>query len=310
VVLFKDLEGNIVEYNGVIADITARKRAEEEVQQYREHLEDVVAKRTAQLHQEIEVRQRAEEKRLKLEAQLHQAQKLEALGMLAGGIAHDFNTLLGTILGYVELLDKRHPQGSREREYLDNMARVGKRAADLIAQLLSFSRAETLQHQPLALIPIIQDTLTMMHAIIPSTITIQQHLQPDCRPVLANPTQIQQVLVNLCTNAIHAMQPHGGRLDVALEEVLWSEGKIPPDPALKENTRYLHISVSDTGCGMPPEVQERIFDPFFTTKEVGQGTGLGLSVVHGIVANHHGHITVETVPDQGTTVHVYFPAIE
>jgi signal transduction histidine kinase len=277
---------------------------------------------------DISERKRAEAERRQLEMQLRQSQKLEAVGILAGGIAHDFNNVLGTMLGYTELLAMRSSEGGKERRYLNEIHRAGKRASDLVRQILTFSRHEVGQRAELSLIPLIKETLQMIRVLLPATITIHHHLDPNCRPILANATQLHQVIVNLCTNAMYAMQDGGGTLEIRLEEIsniaAWippnvtghaqnpsimpgagEQGEVPPKDAV-----FLHLMVRDTGCGISPDVKEHIFDPFFTTRDAGEGSGLGLSVAHGIVKEHEGWITVESELDVGTTIHLFFPTID
>ena len=250
-------------------------------------------------------RKLAETRQRQLEAQLHQSQRLEALGILAGGIAHDFNNILGTMLGYTELLLTEYPENRKIQDYLQQVYRAGERAADLVQQILTFSRAEEHRLQPTLIAPIIADALKMLRATLPANVVIRQDLQPNRHPILADATQIHQVLVNLGTNAAYALRGRGGLLDVALAEERH-------DPAQAQILglaagAYLKLTVRDTGCGMPPDVREHIFEPFFTTKDVGEGSGLGLSVVHGIVKGHQGVITVESAPGQGTAFRIFFP---
>jgi PAS domain S-box-containing protein len=278
---------------------------------------------------DITERKRAEDERRQLEVQLRQSQKLEAVGILAGGIAHDFNNILGTMLGYTELLRMRAADESKERHYLDEIDRAGKRASELVRQILTFSRHEVGQRAELSLAPLILETLQMIRVLLPATITIRHELAPHCRPILANATQLHQVLVNLCTNAMYAMQNTGGVLDIRLDEAVVPAQSVPPNvityqptsvsvlqssvdgrPELPEGAVYLHVMVSDSGCGIAPNVREYMFDPFFTTRNAGEGSGLGLSVVHGIVKEHHGWIAVESEMNVGTTIHLFFPTIE
>lgn len=257
--------------------------------------------------QNLVQRRQAEEERRKLETQLRQSQRLEALGILAGGIAHDFNNILGTILGYIELLLAEQVDGSKGTEYLEQVYQAGERATDLIQQILAFSRAQEQTLKPTDIVPIVEEALKMMRATIPTNVEIHQNISPNCPPILADATQIHQVIVNLCVNAREAMREHGGLLDVTVEKMTYS-----PDQEILDVTAgsYLKLTVKDTGCGMVPEIQEHIFEPFFTTKEVGAGSGLGLSVVHGIVKSHHGVIAVETEPGEGTTFQSFFPVTE
>jgi len=253
-------------------------------------------------------RRQAEEEQRKLEAQLRQSERLKALGFLAGGIAHDFNNILGTMLGYTELLLDKYSENSQEKEYLKQVYRAGERATDLVQQILTFSRSQEHTLKSTDISPTIEEALKMMRATIPANIEIRQHLQPNCRPILADTTQIHQVIINLCVNAFHAMREQDGILDVTLKEMTYD-----PDqehiPGLTAGS-YLKLTVRDTGCGMTPDVQEHIFEPFFTTKEIGEGAGLGLSVVHGIVKGHHGMIAVESESGKGTICQIFFPSTD
>jgi PAS domain S-box-containing protein len=245
----------------------------------------------------------------RLEAQLLQAQKMEAIGTLAGGIAHDFNNILSSVIGYTELaLEEVSKEGLLHSNLLE-VLKAGRRARDLVRQILAFSRQSDQELKPLEISPIIKETLKLLRASLPSTINIKQHMGANLGTVMTDPTKINQILMNLCTNAAHAMGENGGTLEVNLEKV--ENGTdvgvrfsgLSPGP-------YLKLTVSDNGHGMAPEVKERIFDPYFTTKEKGEGTGLGLAMVHGIVKSHGGTITVYSEPEMGSTFHVYLPIME
>ena len=212
------------------------------------------------------------------------------------------------MLGYTELLLAQHAESFTDREFLEQIYQAGERATDLVQQILTFSHSREQQLQPLDLNLLVQEALRMIRATIPANIEIVSHLQTEPVTILGDPTQIHQVIINLCTNANHAMRDHKGILEVSLEEVPYDVArKAMPD--LPKN-RYVRLMVHDTGCGMPPEIQEHIFEPFFTTKNIGEGTGLGLSVVHGIVKSHKGAINVESMPQQGTTFQIFFPGTE
>jgi PAS domain S-box-containing protein len=243
--------------------------------------------------------------RRRLEERLLQTQKMAAIGTLAGGIAHDFNNILAAILGYTELAMADMPQNS-QHDYLQEVLTAGKRARDLVQQILTFSRQTKHQRHPVHLHQLIQETLVMLRASLPATIIIQQHLDAQIGPVMVDTTQMHQVLMNLCTNAEYAMRETGGLLDVRLEAVTLGPNAAALHADLHPG-RYVRIVVHDSGHGITSEVQERIFEPFFTTKEVGEGIGMGLAVAHGIVANHGGAITVESPPGHGTTFAVYLP---
>jgi PAS domain S-box-containing protein len=244
--------------------------------------------------------------RKRLETQLRQAQKMQAIGTLAGGIAHDFNNILSAILGYTELALDEAEQGSAVWNDLQGTLTAGRRARDLIQQILAFSRQTELARTSIQMHLLVEEALALLRAALPSTIMIRPIIDRHAGAVLADPTQMQQVLINLCTNAAHAMREAGGVIEVRLEpiEVAVDAPAISPD--LKAGA-YVRLTVQDTGHGMEPEILERIFEPFFTTKSMGEGTGLGLAVVHGIIANHGGAITVESTPGQGSTFAVYLP---
>lgn len=246
--------------------------------------------------------------RQSLENQLRQAQKMEAIGALAGGIAHDFNNILTPILGYSELVVERLPPSGEERGLVQEINKAGKRAKELVKQILTFSRQTEQQRQPVQIHLIVKEALKLLRSTIPTTIAIKQHVV-DCGMVMADPTQIHQVLMNLCTNAYHAMREAGGELSVSLSVVEITAQDYLDNLALQPGP-HVKLIVRDTGCGMSKELQARIFDPYFTTKKPDEGTGLGLSVVHGIVRSHQGHITVYSEPGQGSAFHVYLPQVE
>jgi PAS domain S-box-containing protein len=243
-----------------------------------------------------------------LEAQLRQAHKMESIGTLAGGVAHDFNNILGIILGNAELALDDIPRENPARLYLEEIQIAGSRAKDVVCQLLSFARKTTLEKKPANIAPIITESLKLLRSSIPSSIEIRQNIAKDADAILADPTQINQILINLCTNADHAM-PDGGILEICLKNVKFDEDTKARHPNLDPG-RYVNLVVSDTGHGIPSEEIDRIYDPYFTTKEVGKGAGMGLAVVHGIVMNHNGAIFVESELEKGTTFSLFFPATE
>ncbi len=245
----------------------------------------------------------AEEKR-QLENQLQQAHKMESIGTLAGGIAHDFNNILSPIFGYLELALLRG-QDDAVKTYLQHVLKAANRARGLVQQILTFSRQEVQRQAPIEMDVIVKEALKLLRATIPANIEIVQEIDPNCGLVLANPTQIHQILMNLCTNAYYAMRETGGELGVTLKPVEFS-GELVENVNLKPGL-YLRLDVRDNGSGMDDEALSKIFDPFFSTKPMGDGTGLGLSVVHGIVKNHGGSITVESKLEQGTIFHVFLP---
>ena len=241
----------------------------------------------------------------RLEEQLRHAQKMKAIGNLAGGIAHDFNNILGIIMGYTELATEGLPDGAAERNYLLQVLSAADRAKELVAQILAFSRKGEKERNPILLKDIVIDTTKLLRSILPTTIDIRSHIEEPLGHVLANPTQMHQVVMNICTNAAHAMKEKGGILEIILKEV-----DLEPDPQNPENpgpVRYQRLTFSDTGHGMPADIMERIFDPYFTTKKTGEGSGMGLAVVHGIVKSHKGDISVYSETGKGTTFQVYLP---
>jgi PAS domain S-box-containing protein len=244
--------------------------------------------------------------RTRLEVQLRQAQKMEALGTLAGGIAHDFNNSLTAILGYTELALFTIPAESPPGRHLQAVREAGQRAAALVQQILTFSRRTAPARTPTQLQPLMQDTLQFLRATLPTTIALQQDLDPRAGMVLADAGQLRHVLLHLCTNAAHAMRETGGALYVRLEAIRLPTEDTAAPPGLGAGP-YVRLTVRDTGHGMLPAIQDRIFEPFFTTKGPGEGTGMGLAVVHGIIASHGGAITVESAPGSGTTAQVYLP---
>jgi nitrogen-specific signal transduction histidine kinase/ActR/RegA family two-component response regulator len=241
-----------------------------------------------------------------LERQLRQAQKMEALGTLAGGIAHDFNNILYAILGFTTLAQEKVPADDSVHADLQEVLSAGERAADLVKQILSFSRQAEQEAVPLHVHLIVHEAAKLVRASVPRRIEIRKNVQKGNDVVLADPTQIHQVLMNLCTNAVHAMPKGDGILGIELEPIEVGAALARQIPDLLAGP-YLRLRVSDTGKGMPPEMLERIFDPFFTTKEPGEGTGLGLAVVHGIVAGCGGAIHVQSKPGAGTVFDVYLP---
>ena len=243
-----------------------------------------------------------------LEAQLQQAHRMQSIGTLAGGIAHDFNNILSAIIGYTELTADCLDKGSLLYNNLQEVLEAGNRAKDLINQILTFSRQSEQDLKPLQLKLIVNDALKLIRATLPSSIEIQTDLKSDAA-ILGDQIKIHQILMNLCTNASHAMQEKGGLLSVSLSEVEFDSTLGVNHFDIKPGS-YLKLSVSDTGHGMTPTLMEHIFDPFFTTKEKGQGTGMGLSVVHGIVKSHNGTIHAYSEPGQGSTFNVYLPVIE
>ena len=247
--------------------------------------------------------------RKSLESQLQQAQKMEAVGTLAGGIAHDFNNILGIIMGNAELAIDDVPEWNPARNNIEEVRKACIRARDVVRQILTFSRQAGPQLKPIKISPIISDSLKLIRASIPSTIEIRQNFSNEFDTVKANPTQINQLLLNLCTNAAHAMEEKGGMLEVNLENITLDEESAKPYPELDPGY-FLKLTIRDTGHGIEPESLDRIFNPYYTTKEVGKGTGMGLAVAHAIVKNHGGAITVTSNIDKGTVFQILLPVID
>lgn len=271
-------DGETIGIRGVLTDITAEKRARQEKQ--------------------------------KLETQLIQAQKMEAIGTLAGGIAHDFNNILSAIFGYTELIRIKLPSESPFHELLEQVTTAAERAKDLVQQILLFSRQTNQVKKQIQPHLVIREALKLLRSSIPTTIEIKQNVPSNCESILADPTQIHQIVMNLCTNAYHAMREEGGvlgvnlsRIDITMED--FSSTSLDIDPG-----QYLMLEIADTGSGMDQATMEKIFDPYFTTKPRGEGTGLGLSVVHGIVKDSGGHIRVYSEPGEGTNIKIFFPRLE
>jgi PAS domain S-box-containing protein len=276
--LVRDKAGKIAAYRGIVRDITDKKR---------------------------------------LEQQLAQAQKMEAIGTLAGGIAHDFNNILGIILGYSELMLDEIPEENQLHLQALQIRTASERAAALVKQILAFSRQSKQERNPLKISLILKEALKLLRSTLPSLIEIRQDIRADSDIVLSDVTQVHQIIMNLGANAAHAMREKGGILQVTLDNVMIeSAGASNPDEKtsnLYKNLKpgpYLRLIVSDTGHGIPPDVAKRIFDPFFTTKDPGEGTGMGLAVVHGIVKSHGGDISVYSEQEKGTSFHVYLPQMQ
>jgi len=245
--------------------------------------------------------------RRKMEGQIQQMQKMESIGQLAGGIAHDFNNILTALVGNIYLARTDASVTPAMLEYLDNMTAATQRAADLVNQILTFSRQKKAEREPIQLNHTVLEALKLLRASLPAGIRIQTELT-ETPTVLANATAIHQVIMNLGTNAWHAMRPHPGVLKVDMRTMEADADFVKLHPGLRPGG-YVMLSVSDSGCGMDRATQERVFDPFFTTKAVGEGTGLGLAVVHGIMRSHEGAVTVYSQPGEGTAFHLYFPIL-
>ena len=241
-----------------------------------------------------------------LENQVRQAQKMEAVGTMAGGIAHDFNNILAAIRGYADLLKLTLPKDSRALPNVEEIILAAKRARDLIKQILVFSRRTEPEQELIQLQKVIRETRQLLRSSTPLIVKMKENIDDSCGPVLADPTQMQQIIMNLCTNAFYAMRNSGGSLEIALKEITVTDDLVKTTPGLGHG-RYVQLTVSDTGEGMDKTTIERIFEPFFTTKPVGEGTGLGLSVVLGIVQRHKGTMTVYSEMGKGTRFMIYLP---
>ncbi len=254
-----------------------------------------------------EHQQAAEEKKM-LAAKLRQAQKMESIGTLAGGIAHDFNNILTAIYGYAELARMEITRPEKAEKYIKEILQGADRARELVNQILTFSRKGERILKPLHVQSIIKEAFKLLRSTLPTTIEITQDINPDCDPVLADPTEIHQVIMNLCTNAYHAMRRSGGVLSISVQPVHLDDYTFSSTLHLQPGS-YLKIEIQDTGEGMPEKVLGRIFEPYYTTKEQGEGTGLGLAVAHGIITGLHGDITVCSNPGKGTTFTFYLPTV-
>ena len=273
-----DQEGRVTRYDGIVQDISARKQAETE--------------------------------REKLEGQLRQAQKMESIGTLAGGIAHDFNNILSPLIGFAEILQEDLPVNSQEQESIGEVLQAAFRARDLVKQILAFSRQGDQEFKPVRLQSILGEALKLLKSSLPKTIDIRIDIHSDCGMVVADEGQIHQVIMNLVTNAYHAMQESGGQLTLVLEEIQVESSPIGSGFFALLPGKYACLKVMDTGTGIQKEVMDKIFDPYFSTKETGKGTGLGLSIVRGIVKTCKGDIRVYSEPGKGTQVHLYLPIVE
>ncbi|MBN1808253.1 MAG: PAS domain S-box protein [Planctomycetes bacterium] len=305
--LFPDIRGTKSEE--LYLDVQRTRRAKATLDEYELHGKTFAFELSAYPSSDgIAVLTKDITERRNLEEQLRQSQKMEAVGQLAGGIAHDFNNLLTVITGYGEMLLRKTLEDAEAHKRLEAIVQAGKRAADLTRQLLVFGRKQTLQPRVLNLTDVVGNVLKMLPRLIGEDIVITLQLEPELEYVLADPVAVEQIVMNLATNARDAM-PHGGGLVIATANAAFSEvrSEIPPDA---QPGGYVMLSVQDNGSGMDLETQERVFEPFFTTKEKGKGTGLGLSTVYGIVKQSGGHITVKSEPGRGTTFTVYLPTVE
>jgi two-component system cell cycle sensor histidine kinase/response regulator CckA len=294
---------------GVAVILSRQKRAEAEVRRARDELERRVAGRTEELARANRELQSEMAERKKAEEGLRQAHKMQAIGTLAGGIAHDFNNILSVIVTNAEVALFDMNGEAALRPNLQEIVKAGLRGRDLVRQILAFSRKSEKEYRLCGLAPIVKETFDMLRASIPTTIDMRLAIETDSDMALSDPSQVQQIMINLCTNAAYAMRETGGRLEVALRDVFFGLADPLPDVDMSRGA-YLVLSVSDTGRGMDGEVRRRIFEPFFTTKPPGEGTGLGLSVVYGIVKDHGGGLAVASAPGEGSVFTVYLPRAE
>ncbi len=231
---------------------------------------------------------------------------MEAIGTLAGGIAHDFNNILAAIIGYTEMARDGIPEESLAARDLDKVLAAGDRAANLVKQILSFSRQDETEYVFLHPATIAEKVVEILRSTLPGTIEFNQDIDSTTGLIFADPTEIHQILMNLCTNAFHSMEETGGKLDILLKEVDLSREDLKNDSHIKTGA-FIQLSVCDSGFGVASKIKDKIFDPYFTTKRIGNGMGMGLSVVHGIVKSYGGFITFSSEAGKGTAFHVFLP---
>lgn len=295
----------------IAQDITVRKNIEEELRMHRDRLEDLVRQRTAELEdrsmklaEQVSGRRMAEEEKRITESQLAQTQRIEAMDRFAGGIAHDLNNILYPIILNIEELLAEAPLDSRMHGMLEQTLKAAYRQKDLVKKILSFSRKSELRLAPIHVAPLLEDTLDFLRSTLPRTIAVTQQIDTSSDIIMGDPTQIQQVLMNLCQNAADSLESGKGTIIVRITTIRLNPARIDHEIQTGD---YLELSVRDTGSGIAPGVMEHIFEPFYTTKGVGMGTGLGLSVVRGIVKSHGGAITARSEPGKGALFTVYLP---
>jgi PAS domain S-box-containing protein len=261
------------------------------------------------VYTDISEQRKIQDERKEYEARIQQMQKMEAIGTLAGGIAHDFNNILSGVIGYAELSLAETRKNTPMHRNLQQILIGGRRAGDLVRQILTFSRQSERELKPLQIGPMLKEALKLLRSSLPATIEISKYVSPEVDNVMADPTQIHQIIMNLCTNAAQAMEPAGGRLRVELSQVVLEERDVVMQPGIEPGL-FAKITVQDTGKGIKPEYLDKIYNPYFTTKKTSEGTGLGLAVVHGIVQSYKGFIDVESIPGRGTCFDVFIPTIE
>lgn len=302
----RDRKGKIIGSVSVVRDITDSKKAEKELRKAREELEMRVQSRTAELEQALSSLQAEIRGRLQLEEKLRHSQKMEAIGTLAGGVAHDFNNILAGIIGFAEMVEEDLPDGSPLKRYMQRILKASLRGRDLVKQILAFSRKTEHTREIISLIPVINDTVQLLRASIPSTVEIMVNIKTGSDKVHASAIELQQIVMNLATNAAKAMSAGGGKLTISLSEIDFQPDSPVIDPDV-EPGEYIQLVVEDTGIGMTPDIMKRIFEPFFTTHRVGEGTGMGLAAVYGIIKSLNGTITVESQPGTGSVFRIFFP---
>ncbi|MBA4368557.1 MAG: hybrid sensor histidine kinase/response regulator [Desulfobacterium sp.] len=258
---------------------------------------------------DITEQKKSEQERQKLEDRLRQAYKMEAVGTMAGGIAHEFNNILGIILGNAELAIDDVPEWNPAKHSLEEIQKASLRGRDVVRQILSFARISPVTRKPIRISTVIQESLKFVRATIPSSITIRQNILCDAEMILANPTEINQIFINLCSNSAHAIDQETGTISINLETVILTEESAAQYEDLSPG-KHIRLSVTDTGKGIRPEIMGRIFDPYFTTKDVDKGLGMGLAVVYGLVKKHDGAIKFVSEVGKGTTAEVLFPTTE
>ncbi len=291
------------------------KRSDKELKDMHDELEQSVKERTIDLQEanrklanELQERKKVEKEREEVSRQLRQSQKMEAIGTLAGGIAHDFNNILSAIIGFSELSLVETGENAKLKSMLEKILHASDRAKDLVRQILTFSHQTEFEKKPLKLNLVVVEVLNLLRASLPSFIEIKKDLNSNAF-ILADQTQIHQVIMNLCTNAWHAMKENGGTLTVGLKEIHLTKENLSPNTDLPPG-QYIELMIKDTGSGIRPEIIERIFDPYFTTKDPDKGTGLGLSVVHGIITSCKGSIKVSSQIREGSTFTIYLPIFD